>query len=100
MTNDQKSDLDLTKIDEIKVKENIEKYTSEKLADMIIAHRYLGMFEGSCIIAMEELASRRGAGDTFHFEKYIADNLATLPKLEFAKVLNLNSLIQIMGAKK
>lgn len=97
MTDEKVEEL---KVDEESIKQNIEKYASEKLADMIVAHRYLGIFEGTCIIAMEELVRRRNAGDNFQYEKYIETNMATLPKLEFTKTMNFNSLIQMFKGKK
>lgn len=93
-------DTKIPEIDELKIKENIEKYSSEKLIEMIVAHRYLHLFEGSCILAMHELARRRSIGDELPFEKMIEEKLAALPKLEFAKSLNFNSLIQMFGKKK
>jgi hypothetical protein len=86
-------------IDKEKIKDNVEQYSSIKLCEMIVSHRYLGLFEEACVIAMEELARRRAAGDDFQFEKYISDNLETLPKLNFPKVWNLNTLIETLRKK-
>lgn len=65
------------------IKKNIDKYNSQKLCEMIICHRYLGLTPELSIICMEELASRRVAGDNFDFENYIELKLKELPILDF-----------------
>ena len=88
----------MTDLDEEKISQNIEKYSSNKLADMIIAHRYLGLFKGACLLAMEELNKRREAGDTFAYESYIAEGTSSLPKLDFSKGISMATLMEM--AKK
>jgi hypothetical protein len=58
-------------------------WTSEKLADIIVSNRYLGLYEDVAIAAMEELAKRRVGGDSFDYEKYIDEKLNELPKIQF-----------------
>lgn len=58
-------------------------FSSQKLADIIVSHRYLGFFKNFYEKAMEELSSRRVAGDNFDFESYIEENLKSLPKISF-----------------
>lgn len=70
-------------LNEEQIQKDLSKYPSEKLADMVIAHRYLGLFKQTCVLAMEELAKRRENGDDFNYEGYIDTNIATLPKLNF-----------------
>ena len=77
---------------------NIPKYSVIKLADIIIVHRYFGMYENLSIKAMEELAKRRDAGEVFDFETYIEDNFNALPKPEF-KIPDLQSIITNLGAQ-
>jgi len=68
-------------IDLDKAKASIPQSSSTKLADMVVCYRYLGLHKDISMLAMEELGRRRGAGDTFDFEKHIETQLATLPKL-------------------
>ena len=91
MTNDELDDLLLTnepleevKLDIEKIKENIPKYTNEKLCEMIVCDRYFGFEQKIANICMEELSNRRLAGDTFEFEKYIDKVYNELPVLNFA----------------
>lgn len=61
---------------------NPEKFTSEKLADMIIMYRYLGLFKEYSDKAMQELAARRLKDDPFLYEEYINQHLNELPKFK------------------
>lgn len=58
-----------------------EKLSNEKLAEIIVAHRYLGVMQSQAIAAMEELAGRRAQGDQFNYEARIEELFSTLPKL-------------------
>jgi len=60
---------------------NVNTFTSEKLADVIVTFRYLGCFKEEAIVSMKELARRRSLGDTFDFESYISTESAKLPKI-------------------
>jgi hypothetical protein len=64
--------------------ESLNKFSDIKLADMVIAYRYFHFEETKAIEAMEELARRRSGGNAFDYEKYIKENLATLPELNFS----------------
>ncbi len=68
---------------EEEVRGNLPEYTSEKLADLIITYRYIGLYKELSISAMEELSKRRTAGDSFEFESYIDKELKELPALNF-----------------
>lgn len=70
-----KLDLDL-------VKNNLPKYSNEKLCEMIVCDRYFGFEEKIAPICMEELAKRRVAGDAFDFESYIDQAYKELPVIE------------------
>lgn len=77
---------------------DIEHYASEKLAEMIITHRYLGINEEACLLAMNELARRREIlSDTFQYEQYITDHLAKLPPLNFNQAPGFNSLLNMFA---
>jgi hypothetical protein len=67
------------------MKNSIPSQSSTKLAEMIVAYRYLGLYKDISLLAMDELGKRRTDGDTFDFEKHISDTLLTLPKLEIPK---------------
>lgn len=104
MSEEKKEDKDevkevVNKLNEEESIKNISKYTSIKLADIVIAYRYLGLYEKLSLAAMEELGVRRGAGDIFDFEKYIEDNIKTLPKLEF-KIADISEMIKGLGSLK
>jgi hypothetical protein len=62
---------------------NISQYTTEKLCEMIVCDRYLGLEKKVSDICMEELAKRRIAGDPFDFETHIDTAYKSLPVLEF-----------------
>lgn len=66
-----------------KIKSSIPTYTSEKLCAMIVCDRYFGFGQEMTVACMQELATRRIGGDTFHFEKFIEEELAKLPPLNF-----------------
>lgn len=83
------------KLDLNKIRVLIPKYGSDKLCEMIVVDRYLGISPETTVMCMEELAARRAAGDTFDFEKYIADSQAKLPPLNFA-VPDLRTTLQSM----
>lgn len=68
-----------------KIKENLPKYSMEKLCELVVCDRYFGFDNAIQIICMEELARRREAGDTFDFETYIDKSFKELP------VINLNA---------
>lgn len=70
-----------TTIDITSVKKNVNKFTSQKLCEMIACVRYFGMNVDLSVICMEELANRRLAGDTFSFEEVINKCYTELPPL-------------------
>jgi len=64
----------------------------QKIADLIIANRYLGMFPNIATAAMSELSKRRENGSEFAYEQYITEQINKLPKLNF-DVKNVSSLL-------
>lgn len=83
--------------DENKNIENIKTFVSEKLADIVVLNRYLGIYEAISKSAMEELANRRINGDQFEYEKYISSNLEQLPKINI-KMPEFKSLYKIISS--
>jgi hypothetical protein len=63
--------------------EMVSDFSSEKLGDIIVMYRYIGLYPNLSIAAMQELAHRREAGDNFLYEEYIDNNLQKSPKLSF-----------------
>jgi hypothetical protein len=82
MSNEEVSEEPI-QLDLDKVRENIPKFSSEKLCEMIVCDRYFGMDQQISIMCMQELATRRIQGDVFPFETYIDQSLAQLPVLNF-----------------
>jgi len=73
---------------------DIKNLNSEKLAEIIITFRYLGLLKEQSILAMQELMNRRNSGDGFQYEDFIEKELKSLPnfKQEFDKMANKSTL--------
>ena len=71
--------------------------SSESLAAIIIAFRALHLYRDESRNAMIELMRRKKNGDTFDFEKFIAEKLNQLPKSQLNPdvIRLLSSLSQI-----
>lgn len=80
---DIKNIKDFDTISDEKLKSSLPGFSSDKLCQIVVAHRYLGFSEDLAILAMEELGKRRVAGDSFDFESCIDSSLAQLPPLNF-----------------
>lgn len=78
------TDDDYKEMTEEQIKENLITFSAIKLADIVIANRYLGLYKNLAIDAMAELGKRRVGGDSFQYEVYIEDKLKELPKLDFS----------------
>lgn len=74
--------------------QNIPQMSSNKLCEIIVANRYLGVMRDEAIMCMEELAKRRTAGDGFEYEKHIDLLMQSLPKirLDMAKIMKVPGL--------
>lgn len=83
LDDDLDDDSELLELDITEIAKNLSSYSNERLADLVISYRYMGMYKDLSIAAMQELGSRRANGDAFEYEKYIDENLSTLPKLDF-----------------
>lgn len=75
------------------LKINIPQFSNEKLIEIIVSYRYLGVMKEASILCMEELAHRRAKGDLFSYEEKINELLLTLPKLN----IDLKSLFKVPG---
>jgi hypothetical protein len=84
MIDDSDGPLEQVILDLELIKSNIINYTSHKLCEMIVCHRYLGFNQEVAIMCMEELSNRRVKGDNFDFESHIDQCLADLPPLNFS----------------
>lgn len=56
--------------------------TNEKLCEIVVAYRYIGMLKEQSIMAMEELGNRRKNGDTYEYEAEIDKMQQGLPKIK------------------
>jgi hypothetical protein len=74
-------------------KDNLSKMSNEKLCEVIVSHRYLGILKDQAVLSMEELSARRVNGDQFHYEKHIDELFSTLPKIN----IDLNSIMKKMN---
>lgn len=87
-------------LDLIAIQALLPKYTSDKLCEMIVANRYFGISSEITLMCMQELATRRVAGDTFDFEKYIEESQSKLPPLNFNVPDLRGTLQQMLKVKK
>jgi hypothetical protein len=78
----------------INFKNELSAMNNERLCDIIVSSRYLGSMKDEALMAMEELAKRRGKGDEFKFEEYIEVELKKLPSfnLDLSKILKIKGL--------
>ena len=76
---------------------NLVNYSTQKLCNMIVCDRYLGLNKEIRIGCMEELAKRRLAGDSFLYEEYIEKTLTDLPKIDTS--LDLSDFISKFNSK-
>lgn len=72
-------------------KENLEKFSSIRLCEIIVSNRYIGIMKEEAILAMNALAERRSSGDKFEYENYIQKEFDKLPQLS----LDLNKILSI-----
>lgn len=72
---------------------NIKNYSSEKLSEIVVIYRYLGMYKDLSIKAMEELLNRKINNDSFDFDGYINNKLNSYPKINF-KIPDLSNILK------
>ena len=92
INSDEEVDLDISTID------NVEKFTSQRLCDIIVCYRYLGLHKSLSILCMEELGKRRVNGDNFIFEKYIEEAMKDMPVLNLG-IPDLGDILRQFGSK-
>lgn len=73
--------------------EKVKKFSTQKLCEIIITYRYMNIFREEAVICMQELASRREAGDQFDYETFIETEGKKLPDFK----MNLKKKLQIGG---
>lgn len=69
----------------------ISNLTNDRLCEIIVANRYIGIMQQEAIECMKELAKRRGLGNVFNYEMHIETLLSSLPKIN----LDLNSILKL-----
>ncbi len=75
-------DMENVELDLIKIKNNIQNYTTEKLCEMIVCDRYLKINSDLSTICMEELGRRRDTGENFNYEDFIINAQKDLPVID------------------
>lgn len=70
---------------------NINKMTSNKLCEIIVSFRYIGVMKEEAVLCMMELAARRNSGDSFKYEDHIDMLMKGLPKIN----TDLNNLFRV-----
>jgi len=85
-------------MEEENIQENIKQFTNEKLCEIIVSNRYLGVLREEALACMNELAWRREQGEIFPYEQKIEELLKSLPKinLDLKSVMKYNSLGKII----
>jgi len=71
--------------------------SSEVLAAHIVAYKVLGLNKEFAVFCMQELANRRGKGDTFDFESYIELNVQKMPKPVPMDLKKMSGLMNLKG---
>jgi hypothetical protein len=77
-------DIEEVKLDIDQIRANLPQYGNQKLCEMIVCDRYFGFEKKVSTICMEELARRRGEGDTFAFEAYIEQISKEMPVIDLS----------------
>jgi hypothetical protein len=85
-------------MEEENIQENIKHFSDEKLCEIIVSNRYLGVLRDAALACMDELSARRVAGNVFPYEKRIEELLASLPKIniDLKSIMNPNKLGRII----
>lgn len=77
---------------------DIDKFSNEKLCNIIVVSRYLGILKEQAILSMQELATRREKGDPFMFEMFIENEEKKLPdfKIDLKKKMTLGMDLSVL----
>ena len=95
--NNDLDDLETLSFDEIK--ENLASFKTDKICQIIVCNKYFSFNKDLTVSCMEELASRRSAGDPFNYEEFIDSSFNELPVLNFALPDLRTMLAQVIGKK-
>ena len=93
-------DLEDVKLDIDQIRSNLPQYSNQKLCEMIVCDRYFGFEQKISTICMEELATRRLAGDKFNFESYIEQVTKELPVLDLSAAPDIRTIMNQAISKK
>jgi len=73
-------------------KKNISAMSQDKLCEIIVCFRYLGLMQEESMLAMEELATRRANGEEFNFEDRIEELTKGLPSIN----IDINKMLKTL----
>jgi hypothetical protein len=93
-------DIEDVKLDIDQIKSNLPQYSNQKLCEMIVCDRYFGFEQKISTICMEELASRRLAGDVFNFEAHIERVTKELPVLDLSAAPDIRTIMNQAISRK
>jgi hypothetical protein len=79
--------------------EDLTLFSSDRLAEIIVAYRYFGLNKELSILAMEELSRRRVNGDPYDFESFIDKSLKDLPVIDL-KVESIDKILKSLKKVK
>jgi len=94
------ADFEEVKLDIEQIKANMPQYGNHKLCEMIVCDRYFGFEKKISTICMEELARRRGEGDTFAFEDYIEQISKEMPVLDLSSSPDIRAILNQAISRK
>ena len=93
------SDEETSQLDIDELKANLPSYKMDKICQIIVCNRYFGFNKDLTVYCMEELATRRAAGDPFNYEDYIESSFKELPILNVVLPDLRTMLTQVIGKK-
>lgn len=100
LDDDSEDSLVEVKLDLDQIKANLPQYGNQKLCEMIVCDRYFGFEQKISTVCMEELARRRGAGDTFAFEAYIEKIASEMPVLDLSGTPDIRTILNQALSRK
>ncbi len=100
LEDDSAEEVEDVKLDIVQIQANLPKYSSQKLCEMIVCDRYFGFEHKLSVICMEELASRRLAGDAFKYEDHIAEISKEMPVLDLSGTPDIRAVLNQAISRK
>lgn len=76
-------------------KQLVPSFTDEKLCEIVVSNRYLGILAEEAVECMKELAKRRENGSQFSFEAKIDEMVKSLPKINQMDLKNIFRTIKL-----